>query len=92
MNLLIRIMVIINPYLNDNAVKFHALYNILYASSFQLATFINHSRFLVSIDLQNETVFFMDTGYTKCFNVFKEFHLIKWDIGGDRDWIKQTLK
>ena len=56
MKLLIRIMVKINPYLNDNGVKFHALYNILYASSFQLATFINHSRFLVSIDLQNETV------------------------------------
>ena len=88
-------MVRINPYPNDKGVKFHALYNIFYASSFQLANVMLYQPFPISCfnwSMEWNYVFFMDTRYTKCFNIFKEFHLINWDIGGDRDWSKQALK
>ena len=67
-----RILVGINSYLNDKCLKLPALYNIFYASSFQLATVMLHQPFPISCfnwSIEWNYVFFMDTIY----KVFKYF-------------------
>ena len=37
-------------------------------------------------------MFFYGHKVYKVFNIFKDFHLINWDVGGDMDRSKQALK